>query len=271
MSNTTQTSRLRDEYLAQGYVVIRGMFSSVEMGQTRAEFDRLFADPDILREDSLRSASRRSLLTGKVLDRLDPVIDLSPQLKELTADPRLISAVNDVLGEPALLFKDKAIMKPPGAYGYSVHQDYTNWQELPVPPEHLLSALLAIDDANAENGALEVYPGLHHKHLRPAEKPSDIFNPSAGLVPDEMLDGHQSVMVEVKSGDVVLFSSLAPHLSGPNRSERKRRTLFLSYSSARFGDVYDRYYENFYGYLKKDRSRQASASSAQKNESGDRM
>ena len=137
------------------------------MADARREFDRLFDDPAILREDSLRSASRRSLLTGKVLDRLDPIIDLSPLLKGLTEDPRLLDAVETAMGEPALLFKDKAIMKPPGAFGYGIHQDYSNWQELPVPPQFLLSALVALDSATAENGALKVYPGLHHQHLRP--------------------------------------------------------------------------------------------------------
>ncbi len=188
------------------------------------------------------------------MDRLDPVIDISPPLKELTADPRIIAAVSAAIGEPALLFKDKAIMKPPGAYGYSVHQDFTNWQELPVPPELLISALVAIDSGVAENGGLELYPGLHHQHLGPMEKPSDIFNPNAGLVPEELLAGVQPELVEVEPGDLVLFSSLAPHFSGPNRSEQKRRTLFLSYNAARYGDVYDLYYENFYGYLKKDRN-----------------
>ncbi len=245
--------QLRDQYWRQGFVVIRGLFTPQDMDVAGAEFDRLFNDPNILREDSLRSASRRSLLTNKVLDRLDPIIDLSPTLRRLTVDPRLLAAVENVLGEAALLFKDKAIMKPPGAYGYGVHQDYTNWQELPVPPQFLLSALVAIDGANAANGALEVYPGLHEKHLRPPEKPSDIFNPSAGLVAPELLADIEPVMTELDPGDVVLFSSLAPHFSGPNQSDRKRRTLFLSYAAARFGDVYDIYYDNFYGYLKKDR------------------
>jgi ectoine hydroxylase-related dioxygenase (phytanoyl-CoA dioxygenase family) len=241
------------EYRARGYVKLPGVFSPQEMDAVREEFDRLFADPTILREDSLRSASRQSLISGKVLDRLDPVIDLSEPLKELTQDPRIVSAASAALGEPALLFKDKAIMKPPGAFGYGLHQDYTNWQELPVPPESLLSVLVAIDSGLPANGGLQLYPGLHHRHLRPPEKPSDIFNPNAGLVDESELGGIPPELVEVAPGDLVVFSSLAPHFSGPNRSEQKRRTLFLSYSAARFGDVYEVYYRNFYGYLAKDR------------------
>ena len=145
-------------------------------------------------------------------------------------------------------------MKPPGAFGYGIHQDFTNWQELPVPPELLLSVVVPIDPATEENGALQCYPGLHHEHLRPPEKPTDIFNPKAGLVDEGMLGDAQPELLEVQPGDLVLFSSLTPHCSGPNRSEMKRRTLFLSYNASRFGDVYDKYYENFYGYLAKDRN-----------------
>ena len=241
------------EYQQRGFVKLTAVFSPAEIDAVRVEYDRLFDDPEILRADSLRSASRKSLKSGTVLDRLDPVIDLSPPLRKLTQDPRILDAVAGAVGEPMLLFKDKAIMKPPGAYGYAVHQDFTNWQELPVPPHLLISVLVAIDAANADNGGLQLYPGLHHRHLRPPEKPSDIFNPSAGLVPEELLAGSEPELVEVQPGDLVLFSSLTPHCSGPNRSEHKRRTLFLSYSAARFGDVYGRYYENFYSYLRKDR------------------
>lgn len=242
-----------NEYQDRGFVKLPAIFRQDEMDSIRVEFDRLFSDPNILREDSLRSASRQSLLTGKVLDRLDPIIDLSPMMKELTHDPRIIDAVSHAIGEPANLFKDKAIMKPPGAFGYGVHQDYTNWQEIPVPAPQLISALVAIDAGTEENGGLQLYPGLHRQHLRPPETPSDIFNPNAGLVPDEVLAGHQSELVSVEPGDLVLFSSLAPHFSGPNRSECKRRSLFLSYAAARFGNVYEVYYSNFYGYLAKDR------------------
>jgi ectoine hydroxylase-related dioxygenase (phytanoyl-CoA dioxygenase family) len=242
-----------EEYRTRGFVKLAGVFSKHEIDDARAEFDRLFDNPEILREDSLRSASRQSLISGTVLDRLDPIIDLSPPLKALTQHARIVDAVSAAIGEPAMLFKDKAIMKPPGAYGYGVHQDFTNWQELPVEPQLLLTALVAIDAGTSENGGLELYPELHHHHLRPPEKPSDIFNPSAGLVDDEMLGGVEPELVEVEPGDLVLFSSLAPHCSGPNRSQQKRRTLFLSYSPSRCGDVYDLYYSNFYGYLAKDR------------------
>lgn len=251
--NSRSHNSLHDEYQSNGFVVLRGLFPQCMIDVALSEIDRLFADPDLLRADNLRTAPRQSLISEKVFDRLDPVIDLSPPLRELTEHVPLLEAVEAVFGEPALLFKDKAIIKPPGTFGYGVHQDYTYWQQMPVPPEFMLSALVAIDKASEKNGALQIYPGLHYQHLRPAETPSEIFNPSAGLIDESRLSDVQPQMINVKPGDVVLFSSLAPHCSGPNRSDKHRRSLFLSYSAARFGNVYDRYYELFYSYLRKDR------------------
>lgn len=256
--NTIQTDeRLEpwvDAYRTRGYVKLPGVFSSQEMDIVRDDFDRLFNDPEVLREDSLRATSRPSTITGgTVLDRLDPVIDLSPVIKQLAEDRRIVDAVGAAFGEPALLFKDKAIMKPPGAHGYKLHQDYTNWQELPVPPQLLISVLVAIDSAGPDNGGFQAYPGLHQRHLRPPEKPSDIFEIDAGLLDEAVLGGVQPELMELQPGDLVLFSSLTPHRSGPNQSQRRRRTLFLSYSAARYGDIYEHYYRNFYGYLAKDR------------------
>jgi hypothetical protein len=66
--------------------------------------------------------------------------------------------------------KDKLVFKSPGAYGYSVHQDYTVWHELPVPADGLLSVLLAIDPSNGSNGGVEFYPGLHDAHYQSPRK-----------------------------------------------------------------------------------------------------
>jgi len=77
-----------DEYRERGFVKLRGVFSKDEMDEVRYDYDRVFDDPEVLRAGSLRAASRKLLLTGTVLDRLDPIIDLSPVIKNLTQGPR---------------------------------------------------------------------------------------------------------------------------------------------------------------------------------------
>lgn len=243
------------EYHGKGYIALKGAFSSSEVSAIQAECDRLFSlhteDKD---KHNLRVQFRQSASGRAVLDRIDPFIDISPVLRDLGNDPRIVDAVSAIFGEQASLFKDKMILKRPGTHGYGVHQDYTNWQEVPPPAELLISVLVSVDDSSRENGALELFPGMHQNHYREREVPSDIFNPKAGLVPDEVMAGRPSELIDLKAGDLVFFHSLTPHQSGVNTSNQTRRAIYFSYAPARFGDVYSTYYKNFYSYLRKDRA-----------------
>jgi len=243
------------DYRHKGYVVVRNVFTADEVRAVQDECDRLFAELTEERDlHNLRVAFRNSTCGHPVLDRIDPFVDISPVLNDLSRDPRLVDAASAMLGEPAALFKDKLILKRPGTHGYGVHQDYTNWQEVPVPAEQLLSVLFAVDDSGKSNGGLELFPGMHGRHYRDREVPSDIFNPAAGLVPPEVMEGHAGELIDLQAGDLVLFSALTPHQSGVNTSTSTRRAIYFSFAPARYGDVYTIYYRNFYSYLRRDRS-----------------
>ena len=58
-----------------------------------------------------------------------------------------VSWPRDPLGVSALYYP-----KPPGARGFALHSD-TGY--LPTEPPELAGAFIAVDDADAENGALE--------------------------------------------------------------------------------------------------------------------
>jgi len=157
-----------------------------------------------------------------------------------------------MLATPVTLMKDKIIFKNPGVYGYEVHQDYYFWQELPPPPDELLSVLVAVDEATEQNGAVQFFPGLHQRPLNSETVPQDLFVSGSGVVPAEYLAGRTPELIELARGDAVVFSSLAPHFSEPNRTRFPRRALFFTYSAARFGDLYDRYYAKFRSYRQRD-------------------
>lgn len=243
------------EYWAKGYTVVPGLFSDREVAAIQTECERLFslfsAEQD---RHNIRVQFRNHESGTPVLDRVDPFSDISPLLRDLGRDPRILAAVADALGEPGHLFKDKIIRKAPGTHGYGVHQDYTNWQEVPAPAQSLLSVLFAVDSSSPEKGGLEFFDGMHRRHYRDRETPSDIFNPKAGLVPDEVMAGRVAVSPTLAAGDIVLFHSLTPHQSGVNRSDQTRRSIYFSYNAASYGNIYDTYYRNFYGYLRKDRA-----------------
>jgi ectoine hydroxylase-related dioxygenase (phytanoyl-CoA dioxygenase family) len=50
------------------------------------------------------------------------------------------------------------------------------------------------------------------------------------------------VSYPTEPGDVVFFDSFAPHGSGPNMSDHKRRVLYVTYNRAADGDHRKQYY-----------------------------
>jgi ectoine hydroxylase-related dioxygenase (phytanoyl-CoA dioxygenase family) len=244
------------EYHEKGYVALRNLFSPEETDALKAECDRLWAKyGDHASEENLRVQMRAHTNGRKVLDRFDPVSDLSAQMKSILTDRRILGAVSQVFQDEPLPFKDKLIFKTPGTHGYDVHQDYTFWLELPAPPEALLTVLVPVDVADADNGATEFYPGMHHQHLRPNETPHDVFDPNQGLTPKVLLEGRTPEVVRIVPGDILIFNSLVPHQSGVNRSGRSRRLMFISYVAGSYGDLRGIHYNHLHRYLSSDRGK----------------
>lgn len=257
VSNGPLSTSQVEFYHETGYLLLKNLFSHDFVAQFASECDRLERDYPDVDDDNLRAQSRPNTEGRSVFDRFDPIIDISPVFAQAAREPNLMNAIGQLFDDTAIIFKDKLIFKRPGTHGYRVHQDYTYWCELPCPPEAMLSVLIAIDPSSPENGALEIYPGLHTEHIGPSEKPHDIFDPNSGLLRESQLKDIQPAMLPLSAGDALVFHSLAPHRSGINQAKSSRRSLFYSYSAGSYGDLYDFYYEKFHGYLRSDRASRA--------------
>ncbi len=221
-------------YRARGYVVVPGRFARTEVAAWRRECERLWGLPGIADLRNLRVEPRGHLAGRPGLDRLDPVIDLSPLFARLVTDRRILGAVASVFGEAATLLKCKLIAKRPGTKGYLMHQDHPYWMWLGLPPDHMLTVYVAIDPAEEVSGALELFAGLHHCRLPgPPDEPLD--------VDESAMDTTRGERPRLEAGDQLLLHSLTPHRSAPNRSLHPRRALLASYVTARYGELYERY------------------------------
>ncbi len=96
-----------------------------------------------------------------------------------------------------------------------------------------VSAMVAIDDADADNGGLEVVSGCFDRVL-----PLD----DRGCVDRSVESTLDWEPVSVPAGATLWFHSRTPHRSGPNRSARPRRALYPTYNAAREGDRRAEYY-----------------------------
>jgi len=208
-------------YRERGYAVVRGRFSREDITAWQRECQRLW-DLVAARPDDPRVQFRNHISGERIADRIDPLLDVSPLFLALSVDPRMMDPVGAMLGGPATIMKAKLITKRPGTHGYGLHQDHPYWASLGIPPDAMLSIMVAIDVTSPENGALEVWPGLHHSQLpAPPEDPYDVDESQVDLTAGEL--------VSLDAGDLLLFHSLVPHRSAPNRSSRPRRAVFLTY------------------------------------------
>ena len=234
----------RAAYDRDGFVVVRGLFGPAEMAEAAAEAEWLLARYDHLKSArNLRCRWQTNVFTGEcTFETFDPVTDLGPVCRRLALDPRLLAVLAELYGEPACLFKDKLIYKPPGVKGYGLHQDWIAWDGF---PRSFLTVLVPFDPADRANGCTVVYPGYHH---------AGPLAPQDGKyheLPADAVDESRAVPLVLEPGDVAVFGGFTPHRSDPNVSGRWRRQLYLSYNAlSDGGDQREKHYREFHAWLR---------------------
>jgi len=96
-----------------------------------------------------------------------------------------------------------------------------------------VTALVPVDPMTPENGCLE-FARLESSALLPAD--------DRGCIAAAALDSLAFEPVPLQPGDVLFFTSYAPHRSGPNRTNSPRRALYLTYNRAKDGELRSHYY-----------------------------
>jgi hypothetical protein len=231
-------------YHQYGFLVLRSLFTPDAIQRAQRESLALLERRDLISANNLRCRWQTNALTNECqFETFDPVIDLSPACANLARDVRLLAALGDLHGEPACLFKDKLIYKPPGCPGYGLHQDWISW---PGFPRSFLTVLIPLDSATAANGCTIVYPGYHR---------NGSLTPEDGqfhMLPEGSVNEAEAVPLELEPGDVAIFDGFTPHRSATNRSEVWRRQLFLSYNKqSDGGDQRQGHYAEFHQWLRK--------------------
>ena len=166
---------------------------------------------------------------GPALCRSENVIPFHTGFRDLLTEGSMPAVAGALLGEDAVLYKEKVNYKLPGGAGYSPHQDARAY---PLVDLHV-SCMVAIDDATIENGCLEVVTGAHHELL-----PVD----DVGRVRADVASTLDWEVVPIPAGHTLWFHSRTPHRSGPNLSSVPRRALYPTYNAASEGDLREDYY-----------------------------
>lgn len=216
----------REEYLRNGYTVVPGLLDSGQVKILLAEIDRISGENTLAVHDKTRLEMETDQKPdGRLVRRIYEPCSHYPPFRELSDSPKLLDIVEELLGADLIYHYSKINMKPP-AIGSVVewHQDVTYY---PLTNASSLAVLIYLDDADVENGCLQVIPGQHKErifdHSRDGYFVGKIVEP---------IDESQAVPLEGKAGTAIFMNCMTPHASVTNRSNRPRRTLILSYRAA---------------------------------------
>jgi ectoine hydroxylase-related dioxygenase (phytanoyl-CoA dioxygenase family) len=213
---TTET--LTEQWTERGFVPALNVLTPAEAADTRAQFDALE------REIPPEAAEVR------ILDRhLDVEF-----IWRLATHPRVLDAVEAVLGPDVLLLASNFFCKYPaqerGERFVAWHQDVTYWG---LEPPRAITAWIAIDDADEENGCMSVIPGSHRRGLLEHGKSARVGNLLSvnQEVPDGLVDGSRAVSMPLRAGQMSLHDGMLLHGSHPNRSVRRRCGLAVRFTT----------------------------------------
>lgn len=225
MTVTDMSGPRWSDFDQNGFVVVRGLFTTAEIDELCAEFAALHAAGPVPGHFEPRATE-----TGGPSDPLDtyPRVMHPHRINEMSLrrllDPRLRKILEALLGEEVLAAQSMFYFKPPGARGQALHQD--NFY-LRVEPGTCAAAWIACDAIDRENGGLEVVPGTHHMDLFCPEEADAELSFAREYVPPP--PGLAAVPVDMTPGDVLFFNGSLVHGSGPNHSADRFRRSFIGH------------------------------------------
>jgi len=204
-----------------GYVVLEKVFDASEMAEVLALIDPFELETDAFLRT--RDDGRFMILETGAITFSVHLVTRSVRLRAFAAHRVFTGLCADLIGPDAHLYWDQAVYKKvekPRRFPWHQDNGYTY-----VEPQQYLTCWLALTDATIDNGCPWVAPGVHrhgtlrHRYVDPLGY--ECFEQPAAAVP-----------APVGAGGIVVFSSLTPHLTGPNTTTDVRKAYILQYAPA---------------------------------------
>jgi len=147
----------------------------------------------------------------------------------LVSHPRVLDAVESVLGPDIIVWNSHWFPKFPGDHAYvSWHQDAAYWG---LSPANVTTAWIALSESTPENGCMRVVPGTHLSSLPQRETYARDNMLSRGQEIDVEVDEAKAVDLPLQPGEFSLHHIGIVHGSGPNQSQAPRIGIAVRYIS----------------------------------------
>jgi ectoine hydroxylase-related dioxygenase (phytanoyl-CoA dioxygenase family) len=160
---------------------------------------------------------------------IEPFHHLHPSFDRLIDDARIVVPMRGIVGcEQVALWTDKINLKRPReGSGFRWHQDSPYWSHACDHVDQLPNVMLALDDADEDNGCFRVIRGSHAGRYLPGLGDGSRLGPL--FTDPRSFDEADQVLAIVPAGSLIFFNPHTVHGSQPNRSGAPRRALVLTY------------------------------------------
>ena len=232
-----------DHYREHGYVVVPGVLDDDEIQRYR-DRARAISHGDVPDGARNRVVNDIAFAKGQLPMPDDPenavwkIINpdrFDPLFAESLRFPKVLDAVESLIGEDILAFLLMCIYKPPGVPG-SEHPFHQDQLYFPFGPwDQCVGVWIPLDPVSEANGTLTVVPGSHRMEVARHGTREGI---NFGAFAAEGIEGNpefhdKAVALDLPPGDCVLFSTRTLHRTGGNRTQGHRRVITLHMASAR--------------------------------------
>jgi phytanoyl-CoA hydroxylase len=203
-----------------GFVIVDDAVDATTLAHVTAEIDAFEAELESL----LRAADgeRAFIAEADAITFTTHLVARSRAVRTLATADVFVELCFDLIGPDVNMYWDQAVYKKNTKQRrFPWHQDngYTF-----IEPQQYLTCWLALTDATLDNGCPWIAPGLHrlgtlaHTYVDPLGY--ECFSePPVAAIP-----------APVRAGSALVFSSLTPHLTGPNMTDTARKAYILQYA-----------------------------------------
>lgn len=226
------------QFDADGYLVLKDLFTPAEISSLQQAARRLLAEPSALeRETVIAEPGTSEIRSVFAIHRQDNT------MAQLAADERLAGVARFILGDDVYVHQSRLNYKP-GFVGreFYWHSDFETWHvEDGMPQMRALSMSILLAPNDEMNGPLMIIPGSHKRYYACAgETPDNNYLSSLKKqelgVPDPLtlaeLAGERGIITATgDAGTVILFDCNAMHGSNGNITPFPRANAFIVYNA----------------------------------------
>jgi phytanoyl-CoA hydroxylase len=209
------------DFERDGFIVLRNVFGPATLENIRSSLIEIVRHAERGLEDPFLPWYLRHRPDQGVLYDL---FQRHPEFQDLARHPRILDALETVLGPDIFLYENSVVYKPKGRQnGVPYHQDFISRPNEPVK----FVAWMAIDPVTREAGALKVLPGSHRGGFRPWYRVKGETHHDR--VDAATLDLSGQMHIELEPGDVLVFNQLVVHGSDEMHTDSLRLVYRASY------------------------------------------